>query len=286
MGHENSKQSSNEPHQPDSDITQKDMVLLGDSTLDNVVWVNGQKECIAHKLRKDGRTVYNLAADGFNSTDMLEGRYPGISYNDRLEGKDPFLVKDILNGATSFSKMSNFKPLEELMQVPNLKDAICVCSFGGNDIREKLRGFGMEDPKEILAKVLQNYMKVLSQILPRCKQIVICTQYFPDQNDDSYGIYRILGYQGVRQLMQHIYPPLLEFAKKHNLAIADFANTFDSKNGALYESQIEPSSLGGDLIVQILDHIVKKHDFSKKSLVYSLENGKIKTKENDGSWTV
>jgi len=268
-----------------------DLVLLGDSTLDNVVWVDGQEECIAYKLRQRnrGKKVYNLAADGFNSRNMLTGASPAISWDARRKGNDPFLVQDYLSNPMTWTDPKSFKPLEQISQIPKteLENAICICSFGGNDIREALGEIAYgKDPKEILQLTLKNYFEFLSQLLPRCKKVVLCTQYFPNQNEDLYRIYEVFQLEGVKELMRNIYPPLLEFAKEKNLAIADFANTFDSTNSSLYQAQIEPSSLGGDLIVEIIDYVAKHHAF-QKSLIYSLnDGGEIQVKENDGSWNV
>jgi len=268
-----------------------DIVLLGDSTLDNVVWVNGQEECIAYKLRQKnpGKKIYNLAADGFNSQNMLTGASPSISWDARRKGNDPFLIQDYRANPMTWTDPKFFKPLDQISQIPKveLENAICVCSFGGNDIREALGSIAFgKDPREILQVTLKNYFEFLSHLLPRCKKVVLCTQYFPNQNEDVYRIYEIFRLEGVKELMRNIYPPLLEFAKEKNLAIADFANTFDSTNSKLYKAQIEPSSLGGDLIVEIIDYVAKNHTF-EKSLIYSLNSaGKIQVKENDGSWNV
>lgn len=45
------------------------LVMLGDSTLDNIVWVGAQENSIKYLLQKlnPNRCVVNLAADGFTS---------------------------------------------------------------------------------------------------------------------------------------------------------------------------------------------------------------------------
>jgi hypothetical protein len=52
---------------------QPTLVLLGDSTLDNILWVPTPSSCIAFQLRAMGFNVVNYAADGFTTSDVLNG---------------------------------------------------------------------------------------------------------------------------------------------------------------------------------------------------------------------
>jgi hypothetical protein len=69
-------------------------------------------------------------------------------------------------------------------------------------------------------------------------------------------------------LLHAFYQPILEQAKKDRIPILDLPNTFNPHR-KLYEAGIEPSKEGGALIAEGIAHIVKQHDFSKSSVLYS-----------------
>lgn len=71
------------------------LVMLGDSTLDNIVWVGSYDNCIKAQLQRlnPNHNVINLAADGFTSGNVLEGLYPSISYSHR-KNVDPYPIFD------------------------------------------------------------------------------------------------------------------------------------------------------------------------------------------------
>jgi len=56
--------------------------MMGDSTLDNIVWVDEYENCIKCQLEQalPDTQIINYAADGFTSQDMLSGRIPIISW--------------------------------------------------------------------------------------------------------------------------------------------------------------------------------------------------------------
>jgi hypothetical protein len=63
----------------------KVLLLIGDSTLDNIVWVGKYENCIKHKLESlnpDYRVI-NYAADGYTSIHVVGGGHPDISWSHR-----------------------------------------------------------------------------------------------------------------------------------------------------------------------------------------------------------
>jgi hypothetical protein len=106
----------------------KNIVLLGDSTLDNLVWVSSYDQCIASLLRGKKYKVINFSADGFTTTDMLKGCVPSISMGRRHKDGDSFP-----------SGSASFRPLDHTDALENSEHSIFVVSVGGNDIREELR---------------------------------------------------------------------------------------------------------------------------------------------------
>ena len=59
------------------------LLLVGDSTLDNVVWVGRYENCIKYKLQSlnPGYTVLNYAADGYTSNEVVGGGLPEIAWS-------------------------------------------------------------------------------------------------------------------------------------------------------------------------------------------------------------
>lgn len=81
-----------------------------------------------------------------------------------------------------------------------------------------------------------------------------------------------IGVSTISALMESFYQPMLAKAKKENIPILDLPNTFNPHE-KLYESGIEPNAAGGKLIAEGIDHIVKHHDFSGESKLYSKPSG-------------
>jgi hypothetical protein len=74
-----------------SNSNTKTLLLIGDSTLDNIVWVGKYENCIKYKLEllNPGYVVANYAADGFTSNDVVGGGSPHISWSTR-KTSDPY----------------------------------------------------------------------------------------------------------------------------------------------------------------------------------------------------
>ena len=116
------------------------VVLLGDSTLDNVVWISNPQTSVTNYLHRYVTTnihpqshISNYAADGFTSGDVLHGGKAAISYRARINAGDPF--PDCI--ASDFT----FRPLTALhdLTLQDLPPTHLVLSVGGNDIRHILK---------------------------------------------------------------------------------------------------------------------------------------------------
>lgn len=237
------------------------VVLIGDSTLDNVVWVDQATDAVPPTLQRlleqsaPGATVTNLAADGFTSADVLRGAPTAISYHARELAGDPF---------PTASPMETFHPLAELKKMVTTPTHL-VLSVGGNDIREIL-GAMHELPSRIAA-FHENYPQIAAECQTTGAQIVIMMQYRPDLSTDldHYGVYRAIGasvpgaadeVSKLNQLMESIYPSVLELACANGWDVLDLPNSFDIHDSDLYRCQIEPSPRGGALIAELIAHAV------------------------------
>eukprot|EP01120_Amphizonella_sp_Union-15-10_P002668 TRINITY_DN12973_c0_g1_i1.p1 TRINITY_DN12973_c0_g1~~TRINITY_DN12973_c0_g1_i1.p1 ORF type:complete len:306 (+),score=31.49 TRINITY_DN12973_c0_g1_i1:53-919(+) len=252
--------------------TKTHLVLIGDSTLDNLVWVDTKEEAIPSQLREllPNALITNYAADGFNSKDTLQGNYPSISAAARETAGDPFPVFQ-----------GTFKPLQQLKELHKRTPVShVVLSVGGNDVREILGNLNYLP--NIIHRFLSNYPKILEEIFEVTPKVIIMLQYRPAFNQDSYyRVYKAMKtiandnpVSSLNALMQFIYPHVFQLARKHSLAIIDLPNTFDIYNDALYRSQIEPSSEGGKVICKLIKHVLEKHDFSA-SKFYKLKGDQV-----------
>jgi len=263
------------------------IALLGDSTLDNVCWTGHPLE-IAEQLRQldDGNMrIANLAADGFNSTDLLKGAVPCISCSKRREIGDPF--PDLGIGNT-------FEPLL-CLEALDPPASHAVISIGGNDVREILGN--MHRLEEILVQFQSNYLQILKRVCEIVPKVILMFQYRPAFNmDDSYHVYTAIGslpgpgdaVTKLNKIMETVYAPILDEARNRNLAVIDLPRTCDIYDDSLYICQIEPSSKGGSMIAELIDHAIKNHDFGRSSKLYLKCGELVSAEENDGSckWSI
>ena len=247
----------------------KHIVLLGDSTLDNIIWLKGYEECVKYKLSKylgENVKISNYAADGFTTGNMLEGGFPALSYSQRLH-VDPYPCE-----------LVNFKPLEHIKELHS-RDPVTdiVLSVGGNDIRVVLKS--IHKLFVSMHEFVKNYQRILEECLEITPRVVIMMQYRPAlYQDDVYGIYHSItmgsgdGIDKINLLMQTMYPQLLKMAEIYALPIIDLPNTFDPRFSDLFRSQIEPSALGSSLIGKMISHVFKNHSWDNSHL-YSCSPG-------------
>jgi len=284
-----------------------ELVLLGDSTLDNVVWVKQTSHAIPSKLRLllgDKFNVYNLAADGFRSDQVLNGGYPFISYNARERCNDPF------PGIKGIDEV--FKPLDELKKLKPSKTVV-ILSVGGNDVREILGKLTLDVLEKKLKKLKGHYQKILEEIRGKYVndedgknvKIVIMTQYKPSvYADNHYRVYdamgRLLEFMNLaldgsvnhalsllEVIMEKVYTFIFDLAIAYKAPIVDLSNSFDCFNENLYTHQIEPSNEGGDIIAKIISHVLSHHNFESNSKIYTTnDDGEVKDRDNNGEWSV
>jgi len=265
------------------------VALLGDSTIDNVCWTGHPKEVPAQLrdlLQSSVARVTNLAADGFNSSDLLHGAVPCISWGKRKEVGDPFPRTD---------DDRIFKPLEALESLdPPATHA--VISIGGNDVREILGSLGKLN--KVLKDFQHNYSSIVERLCKTVPNVVLMFQYRPSLHMDAggYGVYHAIGslpgpgdsVAKVNHLMQEVYTPILAMASARRLPVIDLPRTFDIEDDSLYCCQIEPSAAGGGLIAELISHVVRKHDFTGASTLYWKPFGIICEEINNGDacWSI
>ena len=256
--------------------TEVRIALIGDSTLDNASWVGIHEASVSQHLSKSKEgandksfSVYNLAVDGFTTSDLLTG-YSKSTINDA----------DMLSSPMQILKTLNPPPTH------------IVLSVGGNDVRETL-GPGVDRVLlKTIQKMQQNYLIILNECLSVCKKTILMFQYRPCFTTNDYGIYDAIndipddlmiqkgalknGSNGMEvshdnisnvsvrklnKLMESIYNGILlnELIIANRLPIIDLPNTFDIHNSLLYVRQIEPSHWGGLIIAKLIHHVIENH---------------------------
>ena len=161
---------------------QPTLVLLGDSTLDNVLWVPSPSSCIAFQLRAMGFNVVNYAADGFTTTDVLHGGNPLLSRSVRERVGDALPGWSADGNDCSRELFEPLKHVEVLVRKSAESDSMgitAVLSVGGNDIRHILSD--MKGVESAVKRLHSNYAAILDHLL-RLRPMastVVCMQYRP-----------------------------------------------------------------------------------------------------------
>lgn len=242
------------------------VALIGDSTLDNVIWVEQDDPSISEQIARavPGSAVCNLAADGFNSSDTLNGSHCVISVGTRDEIGDP----------VPFDANGCFKPLEQLATLRPPPTHV-VLSVGGNDVREILGNIG--DLPRVTERFLENYPRIVRACLQVTSNVILMWQYRPSYNMTHYGVYQAIdkipvpgdSVAKLNALMEKIYEPVLALAIELKLPIIDLPRTFDIYRDELYNHQIEPSAKGGEVITSLIHHVVQHHTGDKPASLYT-----------------
>jgi hypothetical protein len=155
------------------------LVLLGDSTLDNILWVPSPSSCLASQLRAAGFSVFNYAADGFTTDDVLNGGKPLLSRAARERAGDALPGWGAERDAAAEGVFEPLKHVEELAGKAGTMGVTAVLSVGGNDIRHILAD--MKGVHAAVARLHRNYEALLDRLL-RLRPVVntvICMQYRP-----------------------------------------------------------------------------------------------------------
>ena len=105
------------------------VVLLGDSTLDNIVWVREDEDSQSVPFHLRGRLglgdiVTNYAADGYTTSDVLNGGAPFISAHARREAGDPFPDDDFFHPLVALNELVEAAARGE---VSRARARVCMC---------------------------------------------------------------------------------------------------------------------------------------------------------------
>jgi len=205
------------------------VTLLGDSTIDNRIWVDGlvknyiftrlgiKRDEPVERVRKSHRLLWKPALSVVeNMMDILPSSYVLHDYTN-----DGFTTGDVLRGATkdkvfgqglgTFSLFPQewFQPLKEGANSIRQSRHIIV-SIGGNDFREFLQvanskkgevraHYIKQNLESVLEKMRNQYVEIIQRIREQNQdaQIILMTQYYPSATQNNYKIYPFMREIGV-----------------------------------------------------------------------------------------
>lgn len=246
----------------------KKVALIGDSSLDNILWVEAGQS-ISKQLHAVDVAVCNLAADGFTTADVLHGSRSVISSSAR-RFQEPI----------RWSSGNIFRPLEQLGALQPQPTHV-VLSVGGNDVRHILGSLSQpERLQRTLQTLMENYVGIANKIRQICPRatLILMLQYRPccDPDEDRhYRVYaametvtmlpggpqfsrRTTSLQKLNALMESIYRRLLPQLMHLQPKIIDMPNSFNVHSKAHYSHQIEPSAEGGQIIADLIHAAMKE----------------------------
>lgn len=204
------------------------VTLLGDSTLDNRIWVRGLASNwlmtrLGLGIDTSEQRVQKYRNSRFFKPDLsviehLRVLLPESDYQVTDGTNDGFTSGNVLSGgmrskvfgAKTFSMFPNvrFEPLVDCKD--DIQQSACiVLSLGGNDVREFLQNAGEQSDSErqqyirsafpqVLKQLTRNYLDILNRVRKMNSDalIIIMTQYYPSATQNTYNIYPFMSELG------------------------------------------------------------------------------------------
>jgi hypothetical protein len=202
------------------------ITLLGDSTLDNRIWVDGliknwlytrigiKHDTAAQRIQQFQRglikpelsVIENLSVQLGDDYQIYDGTNDGFTSRDVLSGQ----FRSKVFGPNTFSMFPPvyFSPLDAHAEDIRQSDVI-VLSVGGNDVREFLQNTFRTSEEEriayirnefpgVLKRLKAHYLGIIKEIrkLNPEARLVLMTQYYPSISQNNYGIYEFMGALG------------------------------------------------------------------------------------------
>lgn len=264
----------------------RNIVLIGDSTIDNKLWAQRGQSVSDHLRRLLPNTVItDLTNAGFTTGDVLNGQY-----------------KDCVVQTSREYPHRIFRPLEHETEIGNANTIIL--SVGGNNIRDYLLSlehnpFSIVKFDAALQQLVQEYQTILliiKHVNPDA-EIILMTQYYPALHQKSfeginlYTAFSVLapvlsiislfrrdrslctlgGQNYMHTIINKMFNQILLFCIENNIRVkvVDVTSSLDPNDSTNYEYQIEPSSIGGLRMAQMLSYAVAN------PLDYSQSRGEI-----------
>ena len=197
--------------------------LLGDSIIDNKVYVGEGELSVTEHLQRNPSSYFTMiAVDGDTTKDVLD------------------------------NQLDNLK--ESVSHI--------VLSIGGNDLLQNLHllqdetsgmKFALEKCSELISEIQENYIKILEHLSQYDAKVLLCTVYEGDLESDLL----LAKYDKAGQVMLKMHNDTVYYlASKFEVDVLELRNIFTNKED--YANPIEPSHIGGEKLPKAIIQWMKQ----------------------------
>ena len=191
--------------------------LLGDSIIDNKVYVGeGELSVTEHLQHKSSSYFTMIAVDGDTTEEVLDNQLDNLK-----------------------------EPVSHI-----------VLSIGGNDLLQNLHllqdetsgmKFALEKCSELINEIQENYIKILEHLSQYDAKVLLCTVYEGDLESDLL----LAEYDKAGQVMLKMHNDTVYYlASKFEVDVLELRNIFTYKED--YANPIEPSHIGGEKLARAI----------------------------------
>jgi lysophospholipase L1-like esterase len=191
--------------------------LLGDSIIDNKVYVGeGELSVTEHLQHKSSSYFSMIAVDGDTTEEVLDNQLDNLK-----------------------------EPVSHI-----------VLSIGGNDLLQNLHllqdeisgmKFALEKCSELISEIQENYIKILKHLSQYDAKVLLCTVYEGDLESDLL----LAEYDKAGQVMLKMHNDTVYYlASKFEVDVLELRNIFTNKED--YANPIEPSHIGGEKLAKAI----------------------------------
>ena len=198
-------------------IKKYNVSLLGDSIIDNKVYVGeGELSVTEHLQHNSSSNFTMIAVDGDTTEDVLENQLDNLK-----------------------------EPVSHI-----------VLSIGGNDLLQNLHllqdetsgmKFALEKSSELIGEIQENYTKILEHLSDYDAKVLLCTVYEGDLKSDVM----LAQFDKAGQAMLKMHNDTVYYlASKFEVDVLELRNIFTNKED--YANPIEPSHIGGEKLAKAI----------------------------------
>lgn len=198
-------------------IKKYNVSLLGDSIIDNKVYVGeGELSVTEHLQHNSSSNFTMIAVDGDTTEDVLENQLDNLN-----------------------------EPVSHI-----------VLSIGGNDLLQNLHllqdetsgmKFALEKSSELIGEIQENYTKILEHLSNYDAKVLLCTVYEGDLKSDVM----LAQFDKAGQAMLKMHNDTVYYlASKFEVDVLELRNIFTNKED--YANPIEPSHIGGEKLAKAI----------------------------------
>jgi lysophospholipase L1-like esterase len=198
-------------------IKKYNVSLLGDSIIDNKVYVGeGELSVTEHLQHNSSSNFTMIAVDGDTTEDVLENQLDNLK-----------------------------EPVSHI-----------VLSIGGNDLLQNLHllqdetsgmKFALEKSSDLIGEIQENYTKILQHLSNYDAKVLLCTVYEGDLKSDVM----LAQFDKAGQAMLKMHNDTVYYlASKFEVDILELRNIFTNEED--YANPIEPSHIGGEKLAKAI----------------------------------